>query len=63
MTGLAPARLAISLVSVQDEIDIGRQANAQVKQQMAELRQGEVTAYVRDLGRRLLRVTSGPKYP
>src|SRR5215218_6845146 len=55
--------LAISLVSVQDEIEIGRQANARVKKQLTELRQPDATAYVRDIGRRLLRVTSGPHYP
>jgi predicted Zn-dependent protease len=55
--------LAINLVSVQDEIDIGRQANAQVKKQFRELRQPEVTEYVRDIGRRLLRGTPGPHYP
>jgi predicted Zn-dependent protease len=59
---LAALALGITLVSVQDEIDIGRQANAQVKKQFAELRQPEVTAYVRDIGRRLLRVAPGPKY-
>jgi predicted Zn-dependent protease len=48
---------------VQEEIDIGRQANAQVKTQMVELRQADVVAYVRDLGRRLVRVAPGPKYP
>jgi predicted Zn-dependent protease len=55
--------LALTLVSVQEEIDIGRQANAQVKTQLAELHQTDVVGYVTDLGRRLTRVAPGPKYP
>lgn len=54
---------AITLVSVQDEIDIGRQANAQVRKQVPEVRDGETVAYIRGLGQRLARQAPGPKYP
>ena len=55
--------LQISLVSVEQEIDIGRQVNAQVRQEMPEMRDQEVLAYVRALGRRLVAHAPGPKYP
>ena len=59
----APVAAAISLVSVQQEIEIGREANAQVRREVPELRDAEVRAYVRDVVRRLVRVAPGPKYP
>jgi predicted Zn-dependent protease len=40
-------------VSVPQEIQIGREANAQVRKKTAELRDPQVTAYVARLGRRL----------
>jgi predicted Zn-dependent protease len=55
--------LAITLVSVQEEIEIGKQTDAQVRQKMPELRDAQTTAYVRALGQRLTRVAPGPKYP
>ena len=55
--------LQISLVSVEQEIQIGRQANAQVRSEMPQLRDAEVVAYVRALGRRLVAHAPGPKYP
>ena len=64
MTRLAvAAALAISLVSVAQEIEIGKQANAQVRKQVAELRDAETSEYVRTIGRRLVAHASGPKYP
>jgi predicted Zn-dependent protease len=59
ITGL----LAITLVSVEDEIAIGRQANAQVRTQIPELRDQQTIAYVRTIGQRLARQAPGPKYP
>ena len=59
----APAVAAISLISVQQEIAIGRQTNAQVRKEVPELQDGEVRAYVRDVLRRLVQVAPGPKYP
>jgi predicted Zn-dependent protease len=55
--------LQFNLVSVEQEIEIGRQADAQVRKEMPELRDAEVTAYVRGIGRRLVRHAPGPKYP
>jgi predicted Zn-dependent protease len=74
MTGLAagtmPVLIAASvaigsftLVSVSDEIAIGRQANAQVRRQVPELTDDLVRDYVADLGRALVRATPGPHYP
>jgi predicted Zn-dependent protease len=59
----APAALAITLVSVAQEIDIGRNANAQVRKEVPELTDAQVKAYVGDIGRRLVRAAPGPKYP
>ena len=59
----SPACSPITLVSVEDEIDIGRQANAQVRKQMPELRDEQTLAYVRGIGQRLVRQAPGPKYP
>lgn len=53
----------ISLVSVQQEIEIGQQANAQVRKEVPELRDAQVTTYVRSIGQRLARHAGGPKYP
>jgi predicted Zn-dependent protease len=57
------ALLAISLVSVEQEIAIGKQANAQVRQQVSELRDRETVAYVRSIGQRLAVHAGGAKYP
>ena len=55
--------LAITLVSVPEEIEIGKQADAQVRKKMPELRDGETVAYVRALGQQLSRNVPGPNYP
>jgi predicted Zn-dependent protease len=55
--------LAISLVSVDQEIEIGKQANAQVRQQVPELRDAGTVEYVRSVGRRLVPHAGGAKYP
>jgi predicted Zn-dependent protease len=54
---------AITLVSVPDEIAIGRRANADVRKQVGELSDPAVRRYVAALGRRLAAVAPGPKYP
>ena len=54
---------AITLVSVQDEIAIGRQANADTRKQLAVLPDQEVSSYVRSIGARLARAAAGPPYP
>jgi beta-barrel assembly-enhancing protease len=53
----------ISLISVSQEIDIGRQANAEARKQLAELHDAQVTAYVRQLGKRISAVADGADYP
>ena len=62
---LAPAAtvVALTLVSVADEIAIGKQADAEVRRQMAPLRDAQTLAYVRGIGRQLARVAPGPRYP
>ena len=52
-----------TLVSTEQEIEIGQQANAQVRKEVPELRDAQVTAYVRSIGQRLVQQASGPKYP
>ena len=55
--------LAITLVSVQEEIDIGKQTDAQVRRQMPELRDSATVNYIRALGQQLSARAAGPKYP
>jgi beta-barrel assembly-enhancing protease len=55
--------LGITLVSVGEEIEIGKQADLQVRQKVTEWRDSQTTAYVRSLGRQLSRGAPGPKYP
>jgi len=55
--------VAVSLISVKDEIALGRQAQQQVKEQIPEVTDGAVTGYVQSIGRRLASNASGPRYP
>ena len=57
------ALAGFSIVSVPQEIEIGKQENAQVRKQMAELRDPQVTAYVARIGQRLAKAAPGAKYP
>jgi predicted Zn-dependent protease len=59
----AAAAPAFTFISVPQEIEIGREENAQVRKQMAELRDAAVSAYITRIGRRLARVAPGAKYP
>lgn len=59
----ASSLAAIELVSVQQEIEVGRQANAQYRKETPELTDAATVRYVRDVARRLSRVATGPKYP
>jgi len=65
LVGLStPAALAqFSLVSVQQEIEIGRETNAQVRKEVPETRDAQTLGYVRGIGERLARQAAGPKYP
>jgi predicted Zn-dependent protease len=58
-----PTLAQFSLVSVQQEIEIGRETNAQVRKEVPEVRDGQVAGYIRGIGERLARHASGPKYP
>jgi predicted Zn-dependent protease len=60
---VAPSGAQFSLVSVEEEIEIGREANAQVRKEMPEVRDAQATQYIRAIGQRLARQASGPKYP
>lgn len=51
------------LLSVQDEIQLGRQSQQEVRKQVPELTDSTVSGYVRDIGRRLANRAGGPKYP
>jgi predicted Zn-dependent protease len=54
---------ALRLISVNDEIAIGRQAQQDIRRQVPQLRDGIVASYVGSLGRRLAARADGPKYP
>jgi predicted Zn-dependent protease len=54
---------AFSLISVDQEVEIGRQAQAEVREQIPEVRDRVVTAYVQNLGRRIAAHADGPRYP
>jgi predicted Zn-dependent protease len=54
---------AITLVSVEQEIAIGKQANAQMRKDTPQITDAAVVRYVRDVTGRLARAATGPKYP
>jgi beta-barrel assembly-enhancing protease len=54
---------AFSLVSVEQEIAIGREAQQEVRSKVPALRDEDVTRYVERLGRRLAARAPGPRYP
>jgi beta-barrel assembly-enhancing protease len=54
---------AFSLISVDQEVQIGRQAQAEVRQQVPEVRDRTVTGYVQSLGRTIAAHADGPRYP
>ncbi len=55
--------VALSLISVQQEVEIGRQAQQQIRKEVPELRDAAVTNYVASVGRKLAARAKGPKYP
>lgn len=63
LLAMSASAAAITLVSVEEEIAIGKQANAQVRSQTPEVKDGQVVRYVRDVTQRLARAATGPKYP
>ena len=54
---------AISLISVSDEIALGREVQRQVSKDVPRLPPGRATAYVSRLGRQLAARAGGPGYP
>jgi predicted Zn-dependent protease len=54
---------SLELISVEQEIQIGREAHAQMRRETPLLRDAAVSDYVSGVARRLVRVASGPKYP
>ena len=53
----------LSIISIPQEIQIGREANAQVRKDTPELKDTQVDAYIQHLGQRLARAAPGAKYP
>jgi predicted Zn-dependent protease len=54
---------ALKLISVNDEIALGRQAQQEVRRQVPELRDAAINRYVENLGRRIAARADGPRYP
>jgi predicted Zn-dependent protease len=63
MKPLVLAMLGIALVSVPEEIELGRQANEKVKHEVVQFHDPEITRYIRTIGARLSRYARGPRYP
>ena len=59
----ALALLGITLMSVPEEVQLGREANAKVRRELIQFRDDTVSAYVSSVGKRLARSAHGPKYP
>jgi predicted Zn-dependent protease len=54
---------ALSLISVNDEIALGRQAQQQIRAEVPQLNDGAVNSHVSSIGRRLAAHATGPRYP
>lgn len=57
------ALAGLTIISVPQEIEIGREENRQVRKQTAVLRDAQITAYITGIGRRLTKAAPGAKYP
>jgi len=55
--------IGLQLISVSEEIALGKQAQRQVKAQVPELIDSMVASYVQSIGRRLVARAGGVKYP
>jgi predicted Zn-dependent protease len=60
---LSFAIVGLTLISVPQEIAVGREANAKVRREVPQFRDPRVSAYVASVGARLVRAARGPKYP
>jgi predicted Zn-dependent protease len=63
VVGMAGVSAQIRLVSVDDEIQMGREAQRQVRREVPVVTDREVSTYVAGIGRRLAASARGPKYP
>lgn len=54
---------AFSLVSVQQEVEIGKEAQQEIRKQVPELRDATINSYVDSIGSRLAAHAPGAKYP
>src|SRR5690606_10055359 len=54
---------AIQLISVEDEVRIGQEAQKEIRSQVPELSDAATREYVQALGRSLARHADGPEYP
>jgi beta-barrel assembly-enhancing protease len=54
---------ALTLISVAQEIELGKQSQQQVRQKVPQVTDRAVVSYIQSVGRRLAARTSGPKYP
>jgi predicted Zn-dependent protease len=61
--GIVAPMMALALISVEQEIALGRQAQRQVKSQVPDVTDRAVVTYVQSIGRRLVAHAGGPKYP
>lgn len=60
---VAPRTGAVTLLSVEQEIAVGREANAEMHRRTREVDDAPTLRYVRQVGARLARVAPGPRYP
>jgi predicted Zn-dependent protease len=63
MLAMASGVAAFSLVSVEQEVQLGQQAQAEISKQMPVLRDGQLDRYIDSVGQRLAANAPGPKYP
>jgi predicted Zn-dependent protease len=59
----APGTGAVTLLSVEQEIAVGREAQAEMCRRTKQVTDPVAVRYVRQLGARLARVAPGPRYP
>jgi len=59
----AASASAFALISVEQEIELGREAQAEVRRQVPEVRDAGVSRYISGIGRRLAAHARGPRYP
>ena len=53
----------MAIISVNQEIELGRETQREVRKQVPEVGDAQVRAYISGIGRRLVARAGGPKYP